>query len=190
MNPMSHAVTQQTTRLARWYRSLAHGLFYLLTFTLPLIVFPWTTEALEINKQTALLLASAVAMIAWLGAMVVERQVNLRTHAWWWLIGGFLLAVIVSASFSAAPFVSWVGQAGQEYTSVLTLVGLCAMMMIGAHTLSDTKVQRRIWSALFLSSAVVAVFTLGPLVSWNAPELIGTPYATGLYLTVMTILAA
>jgi len=182
--------TKQTARLARWYRSFAHGLFYLLAFSLPLIVFPWTTEALEINKQTALLFASAVAMIAWLGAMVVEREVRLRTHPWWWLIGGFLLSAIVSAFLSSAPFVSWVGQSGQEYTSVLTLVGFCAMMMIGAHTLSDTRVQQRIWSALFLSSAIVSLLTLGPFISWQAPELIGTPYATGLYLTVMTILAA
>ena len=182
--------TKQTARLARWYRSCAHGLFYFLIFTLPLIALPWTTDALEINKQTVLLLTSALAMIAWLSAMVVERQVRLRVHPWWWLIVGFLLAVIVSASLSSAPFVSWIGQSGQEYTSALTLVGLCVMMVIGAHTLSDTRVQRRVWSALFLSSALISICTLGPLISWQAPELIGTPYATGLYLTIMTILSA
>ena len=185
-----NASNKQTARLARWYRSVAHGLFYLLTFAIPLLALPWTLDALEANKQTLLILGSALAMIAWLGAMVVERQARLRTHAWWWVLLAFVIGVIISAGFSFAPFTSWVGQAGQEYTSVLSLIAFGSLLFIGAHTLSQTVTQQRVLSALFIGSAIVALLALAQLGSWSAIELIGTSYAMGTYLAIMTIVAA
>ncbi|MBT4856587.1 tetratricopeptide repeat protein [Candidatus Uhrbacteria bacterium] len=182
--------TKQTVRLAQWYRSAARGLFYLLTFAIPLLALPWTLDALEINKQTLLILGSSLAMIAWLGAMVVERKAEVRSHIWWWLLIAFVVGVVVSAVFSIAPFTSWVGHAGQEYTSVISLISFCALMAIGAHTLPETVTQRRVWSALFLSSAIVTVLSFVQFFSWSAIEVVGTPYAMGAYLSIMTVLSA
>lgn len=182
--------TKQTARLARWYRSVAHGLFYFLTFAIPLLALPWTLDALEANKQTLLILGSALAMIAWLGAMVVERTASIRAHAWWLVLLLFFIGVIVSAGFSFAPFTSWVGQAGQEYTSVLSLIAFGSLLFIGAHALPSTMTQRRVFSALFVSSAIVALLALSQLASWSTLELVGTPYAMGTYLTIITTLAA
>src|SRR3989338_6618624 len=86
----------------------------------PIILFPWTVDALEINKHTFVIIAVIAAAVLWLGAMLLSRAAVFRPSWLYAPLAAFFLALLFSAAMSVAPYTSLVGQGMQEYTSVLT----------------------------------------------------------------------
>lgn len=146
--------------LSRWYHVLTRGIVYVLAFAVPLAYLPWTFDPLEVNKQTIVIIGVVLAMLLWCAAAVTERRMQLRKDGIFLLLGLFVLAVLVSAGLSASPYLSFVGQTGDEYTSVLSLVVFGLLFFIVAHTLTATSAQRVLWSATVLSGSAVALVTL------------------------------
>lgn len=183
---------QQSSRAGRIYGKIARGSFYLLVLLVPVTFFPWTVDALEINKQTLTLILSAIAVISWLGMMVSEKQFFVK-KSWLFLLAiAFLLSALVSSALSLAPVVSWVGQSTQEYASFISLFAFVLVFIVGAHYLTETSVQRTVWSLSFISSAVIGVFILLAILGFPVINtlFVGTPNALGLYLATMSVLGS
>lgn len=133
---------------------------YALFFLLPLFFLPWTTSILEHNKQLLLVVLSILALVAWLGQMVMTKRLTFRS-GWLNVIPGvFLLAVLISAATSFAGYQSWVGQAAQEYTSFLSIVMYVVLFYVLMNNASGTQTQRNILFAVLLSSAISGLVTL------------------------------
>jgi len=135
-----------------------------LFFLTPLVFAPFTTEALEMNKQVVLVVLVFLAAIGLLGNMVTERRVSLR--------GGllinivplvFLAAILISTILSLAGIESWLGYGGQEYVSFLTAVAGVTLFYTLVNA-SDTRLARQSLLALLLSSSIVGLLTLLSLV--------------------------
>ncbi|MFH1767064.1 MAG: tetratricopeptide repeat protein [Patescibacteria group bacterium] len=182
--------TQGSKKLAKLFANISRMMLIGLAGLVPLFFLSWTVEPLEVNKQTLLIFLAAIAMLAWLGMMVVEKRLYFKKSSVFVVVAVLLISVALSAAFSLAPFTSWVGQAKQEYTSFLTFLGLALIFLIGSHTLSRTKTQRALWSVSLLASAfigIVAVLNQFGLSIFET-NLIGSPSALGFYLVSMAVL--
>ncbi len=133
---------------------------YLLFFLVPLFFLPWTTSALEINKQMLLVVLTTVGLVAWLGQMVLSKRLTFKS-GWLNVVPGlFFVAMLVSSIMSIAGYQTWVGQASQEYTSFLSMTMFILLFYVLMNGFSSTLVQRNILFALLLSSAIGGLVTL------------------------------
>lgn len=190
MSNQSHG-NSRSHRLASVYEKGARVFLYLAIGLIPITSLAWTVDPLEINKQTVLIVLTALAVIAWLGSMVVRKEASfIRSKA---LLAAllFLGSVLVSSFVSIAPYTSWIGQLSQEYTSFLTLLCFVLFFFAGVHLLRDTSAQRVVWTVALSASALVGLIALLDLAGLDlfATNLIGVPNSLGLYLAVLAILA-
>jgi tetratricopeptide (TPR) repeat protein len=133
---------------------------YTLFFLLPLFFLPWTTSVLEHNKQLLLVVLSILALVAWLGEMVMTKRLSFRSGWLNILPGAFLLAVLISAATSFAGYQSWVGQAAQEYISFLSIAMYVVLFFTLMNNASGTQTQRNILFVVLLSAAISGLITL------------------------------
>ena len=178
--------------MTKFYHSLARWSFYLMVLLVPITFLPWTVDGLELNKQTLVLILSSVAVIAWLGVMIVEKKFSFKKSWLFTVVGLFLLSTAISSAFSLAPYTSWVGSGAQEYTSFVSLLAFGLIFIVGSHFLSEAKVQQKVWSLSLIASALVGLsitFSLAGLQIFST-NFIGTPNALALYLVAMSVLGA
>lgn len=133
---------------------------YLLFFLLPLFFLPWSTSVLEHNKQLLLVVLSILALVAWLGQMVMTKRLTFRS-GWLNIIpGAFLLAVLISSATSFAGYQSWVGQASQEYVSFLSVAMYVVLFYVLMNNASGTQTQRNVLFAVLLSSTIAGLIAI------------------------------
>lgn len=141
-------------------RSLAGWSLTTLFFLTPLVFAPFTTEALEINKQVMMVILVGLAVIGLFGSMLAGRRVSLRGG---WLLNTvplvFLGVLLVSSIFSLAGIESWLGYGGQEYVSFLTAAAGVALFYVLVNS-GDAHPVRRSLLALLISSSIVGLVTL------------------------------
>ncbi|MEK7615205.1 MAG: tetratricopeptide repeat protein [Patescibacteria group bacterium] len=179
--------------------SVTRGLLYILVFLTPIFFLPFTTDILELNKQTLLLLLTFTAALTWVGGMLLEKRFAWR-RGWVNILPLlFLAAVGLSAWFSSAPFLSWVGGGMQEYTSVLTILGLTVLFFLVTTVFSDKKAHRFIYLLLLVSAILAGVVALMSLFGIHLPfsfsktqafNTIGTINSVGLYLVTISALGS
>lgn len=133
---------------------------YVLFFLIPLFFLPWTTSVLEHNKQLLLVVLSILALVAWLGEMVITKRLSFRSGWLNMLPGAFLFAVLISAATSFAGYQSWVGQASQEYVSFLSIAMYIILFYILSNNASGTQTQRNILFIVLLSAAIAGFLAL------------------------------
>lgn len=138
-------------------RSVLSGFLFLF----PLFFLPFTLDPLEINKQSLLLIAVCVAFVLLIGSMLLKKEVRLRLGWSQCLPIVICVAFAASAWFSFAPYVSWIGTSGAEYTSVLTWVGLTLLYYL--CTLFQTELQMRHTPRVLLIVSATLVGLLGIL---------------------------
>ena len=158
--PDLSALTSRQAPLTRVYASIVRWSILILVVLLPLFFLTVTTDVLEINKQTLLVLLTFVAALAWLGLMVNRRELTLR-RGWFNAFPVFLwLAVFISSILSQAPFTSWIGQNSQEYTSFLTTTAFVILFYLLVNTMNDAHSRRTLAIALIIPAAVMSVILL------------------------------
>ncbi|TAK04070.1 hypothetical protein EPO34_02845 [Patescibacteria group bacterium] len=184
------------SKLVRLAGPLSRLALVLLFLLLPLFFLPWTSDALEINKQTLLVALLAVGLFSWLGGMVMRKRLSIRP-SWLYAVGaGALVSVAVSAALSSSGYLSWIGQGGQEYMSFLSLLSFGLLFVLLSHVAHETSLQRRLLTALlgagFLSALMAIALVLGvPLPGIGAAagfNTIGTVNALAAFVTVCALL--
>jgi len=180
-----------------FYNVFINWSLYTLFFFLPIFFLPFTSEVFEINKQTLMVVLVLVALLAWLGSMVMEKKLVFRANWLNFLPILLLLAALVSSIFSLAGYQTWVGQASQEYTSFLTTAVCVVLFYILMNKASETQVQRNLFFALLLSSSFSVLVTLLnifgleliPFLTTRGANTIGTITSFTVFLTVMMVLS-
>lgn len=145
-------LVQPLQKLMRWS---IPALFFLV----PLTFAPFTSEALEINKQLLMFVLVFLAAGGLLGVMVSQRQIKLRGG---WLLNilplVFLGVMLISTLASLGGMESWLGYGGQEYTSFLTAV-LGVLLFYTLINGSDTSLARQSLLAVLLATSLLALTT-------------------------------
>lgn len=152
--------------LSTLFRVATRWSVYLLFVLIPVFFLPWTTNALEINKQFVLVLLTLVALMAWLGSMVVSKRLEFRT-GWMNLFPAvFLLVTLVSSMISLAGYQTWVGQVSQEYTGLLTSVMFVLLFYVLLNSASSVEVQRNVLVCILVSAAVSGLLGVLAMLGW------------------------
>lgn len=145
---------------ANLFRRITRWATYLMFLLIPLFFLPWTTSVLEHNKQLLFILFVVIGLVAWLGQMVMRKELTFKS-GWLNLIPGlYFVSVLVASITSSAGYQTWVGQSSQEYTSFLSITLFLVLFFMLMNEASDTLVQRRVLSALLLSSSISGLLTL------------------------------
>jgi len=165
---------------------------------LPLFFLPWTIEVSELNKQLLLVLAAAVAGIAWLGKMLAERKFEYRRSVVNVIVVLFLLVYALSAWLSQSKYMSLVGDFGQEMSGLLSVVSYITFYFVIVNNVRSAKQVTRLLYGLVLGGFVAAVYALlqglglfilpfdfAKTASFNT---VGTVAALGIYLSLVVTL--
>ncbi|OGL66940.1 hypothetical protein A2856_00345 [Candidatus Uhrbacteria bacterium RIFCSPHIGHO2_01_FULL_63_20] len=193
---MDMSFTSHEAKLVRLSGAVVRASLAALFFLTPVFFLPWTSDALEINKQTLLILLLALGLMAWLGGMVMQKKWSVRP-SWLYALGaGALAGVAVSSALSAGGYQGWVGQGGQEYASFLSLLAFGLLFVLLAHAAADTKTQRLLLLALlasgFVAGLIAILLVLGvPLPGIGAARgfnTVGTVNALTVAVTVIALI--
>lgn len=170
-----------------------------LAVLVPVLFLPWTLEVAEINKQYLILLGAMLAGMAWLAKMLAERKFEYRKSAVNVMVVLFAAVYAISSWLSYSPYMSIMGDFGQEKAGLVTLISFVVLYFVTANNLRTVKEVQRVVLALLIGgfvSALYAVFQgLGLYIlpfdfaktaSFNT---VGTSTALGLYLVFTTALA-
>lgn len=166
-----------------------------LLFLFPLFFLPFTLDPLEINKQTFFLIAVCSATILRLAATFFSKDTALKSGWSHWVLLATVVVFSVSAWFSYAPYTSWIGSAGSEYTSVLTWIGFALLFYVCSLFQKNPP-----WGSLLSGAAIagllglLSVFGISfvpffPSLSLTAFNTVGTLNALAIFLVVTTMFA-
>ncbi|MFH1404824.1 MAG: tetratricopeptide repeat protein [Patescibacteria group bacterium] len=139
------------------YSAMPRWIVYVLVFLFPIFFLPISTDVLEINKQTLLLILTLFAVLFWIISNVAGQGLRFRTGFVNILPVLLLLSTAVSAFFSQAPYRSWIGLSMQEYTSFLTMFGFALLFYLVLNTILSEKSQSIISKLIVISSLIVAI---------------------------------
>ncbi len=169
----------------------ARVVLYGLIFSFPLFLLPFTLDYLEVNKQSLLLVSTLTASLLFIASALASKRLILRFD---WLNIFPLLVVVtfgLSAFYSLAPYVSWIGSMGSEYTSVLTIAG--GVMLF--YLLLNISIEKKILQTILLSSASIAglvgiVSIFGAKIIPSLINTVGTFNALAIFLITISVFGA
>ncbi|MFA5947299.1 MAG: tetratricopeptide repeat protein [Patescibacteria group bacterium] len=156
----------------------------------PLVMFPWTTDHFDFNKAFVLvILGTGIAASSFFG-MALTKSLRVKMHPVLLLPAIFLLVTALSSVFSLDQATSFIGEGGQEHTSLLMGIFLYILLLLGAIFLEDEGFQKSLSSALLVGSAITGALTLVTFVGISIPPFqntVGVPTAFAVYMITMTM---
>ncbi|MFZ2681736.1 MAG: tetratricopeptide repeat protein [Patescibacteria group bacterium] len=170
----------------------AKGLVLASIVLVPVTVLPWTSDIFEINKQLVFILSVGSGAACYMLSLLLGRQAIKWPNVLILLPLLMILATAMSAAWSVSPIVSWLGQGGQEYASVLSLIGFVGAFLL-IKTLSATeRFTGWIFLSLLTAAGVVGVALIPTFLGFSSlsfGNLLGTPHACAVYLLIVSTLA-
>jgi len=186
-------------KLASFADAVARWSLYLALLLFPLMYCPGLVDAVELPKQTLLVVVTAVATLAWLGKMLVTRRLEIRRSIMHVFVLTYLVIYALAAWFSKSRYASLAGDFGQEKAALSTLVCFALLYFVAVHIWRSAKDVRTAASWLMLGGAVTLLLgflqalgvsilpgSSGAGASFNT---IGTTNALGAYSAALLALA-
>ncbi|MDD4995153.1 MAG: tetratricopeptide repeat protein [Patescibacteria group bacterium] len=184
----------EASRLIRFCDFVIRWSIYLAVFLIPLWFLPFTQDALEINKQTLLVILSVIALLAWFGRMMALRQVEFKRTVLNLIVALYVLGYGIVAWFSSDRYLSFVGTGTLEQFSFLSVLAFAVMYFVISNNVRDLKFVRNILytlaGALTLTSFFGILQMLGAyILPWDFARVvtfntIGTIYALGIFQVI------
>ncbi len=170
-----------------------------LVFLVPLIFTPWTIDILELSKQTLLVILVSVAVIAWAGKVVAEKQFTIIRHWVHLMVLLFGIGYLVISFFSQDRYLSFVGAFGQMPWSFATILSLVLLYFVVVHHVRKTSQVYNFILTFLLSSFIAACYGALQIFGWNIFDFtvaqsrgfssVGTMYSLAVYLVVPVIVS-
>ncbi|MEK7537304.1 MAG: tetratricopeptide repeat protein [Patescibacteria group bacterium] len=111
-------------KYARW-------LIYVLVFSTPLFLLPWTSEVLELNKQLLIFVLSSIGLILYLVQTIRTGRLVIRKSFLNYAVLVFLAAVLLVSLFSDFKYQSLFGGFGAGfYESFVSTAGLAIFFFL------------------------------------------------------------
>lgn len=129
---------------------------YALVFLLPLLFLPWTSDVLDFNKQTLLVLFVSIAMFAWITKVLVSGKFSANLNKTHIAVLVLFLVYLVSTLFSLDKYGSFWGWPRVTSESLLSLIGLAILYFLISNAFSKKEI---ILSVIILAvSSLLAAF--------------------------------
>ncbi|HCC83528.1 TPA: hypothetical protein DEP96_01630 [Candidatus Uhrbacteria bacterium] len=173
-------------RVSHLWTSVA---FLILAVAIPLLYLPFTIEPHELIKQTLLVLIIVLSSLTLVATIIQTRTLTLRRDWSYLLFALLIVSLLIAPGLRESPFLSLMGQAGQEYTSVLSFVMYGLLFFLGAESLKTPGQISRLLSALLIGSALISILAIPAFFGATfPPPLIGGANTFAVYLiTLMTL---
>jgi len=189
----------QSNKLVQFCDFVIRWSVYLAVFLIPVWFLPLTLDALEINKQTMLVVLAIIALMAWFGRMMALRQVEFKRGVLNLIVLLYLVGYGIISWFSDDRYQSFVGTSGLQQFSFLTMLAGVIMYFVISNNIRDLKFVRNIIYFFVGSSALTALYGIFQIIGvyplWWADftksvtfNSIGTIYALSIFLTVSYVL--
>lgn len=190
----------RTNLISTYLQTASRWVLYGFLFLFPLFFLPFTLDPLEINKQSLLLIAVCVSFVLLSGSILLKNELRIKL-GWLQVFPiGICLAFALSSVFSFAPFTSWIGTSGAEYTSVLTWIGLALLFYLVTMFQKELEMTKMFWIILVSSASLtgligilslfgVSVIPFFPALTTSAFNTVGTMNALAIYLIAMSLYA-
>lgn len=167
---------------------------YLLVVLLPVFFLPWSSDALDFNKQTLLALLAFIALFAWMLKILISGNFHFNVNKVHIVVGLLLLVYIISSVFSVMQYGSLWGWPNSTSESLLSVIGLFIVYFLISNTFAKKEVFVSLILLAFSSLAaasfallqIFGVYTLPFSFSHSvAFNTIGQVGALGLFLAVL-----
>ena len=191
---------KSTKNISLYLQMASRWVLYGFLFLFPLFFLPLTLDPLEINKQSLLLVSVCLSFVLLIGSILLNKEMRVRL-GWSQLFPvGIVIAFAVSAVFSFAPFTSWIGTSGAEYTSVLTWIGLALLFYLVTMFQKELELSKTLWMILVSSACLagligvlsvfgVSIIPFFPALAVTAFNTIGTANTLAIFLIAMSLYA-
>ncbi|MBI4600111.1 tetratricopeptide repeat protein [Candidatus Uhrbacteria bacterium] len=150
------ATTEQKEQWSGLLDTILEWSFIGLVFLMPLFFLPFTTEALELNKQMLLFVGALWLGLVYTTKIVVTGKIELKRSPLGWGMLALLAAWILATVFSLYPYNSILGLDRQEFLSLATLIAALVFTFILGNN-GTPRTTSRLLYALLISTALVTV---------------------------------
>jgi tetratricopeptide (TPR) repeat protein len=129
---------------------------YSLVFLLPILFLPWTSDALDFNKQTLLVLLVFVALFSWLAKVLISGRFSINLNKTHIAVLVLFLVFLVSTIFSQDRYGSFWGLPRVTSESLLTVISLALLYFLVSNVFTKKEIHTSI--ILLALSSLLAVF--------------------------------
>jgi len=143
--------TSLTVRICDWITKYS---IYALVFFLPILFLPWTSEVLDFNKQTLLVLLVFVSLFAWMLKVLVSGRFHLNVNKIYIFAGILALSYLLSTVFSVDRYGSFWGWPRVSADGFITMIGLLVLYFIVSNVFSKKEIINSVY--VFSVSALIA----------------------------------
>lgn len=168
---------------------------YLLVFLLPVLFLPWTSDILDFNKQTLLLLLVLVALFGWMAKTLISGKLSLNKNKSYIAVLALFFAYFLSTIFSLDKYASFWGWPRPVSESLLTIICFAIFYFLISNALSGKEILKSlsllgfsffvavlIGTLQLLGVAVMPFLNFTKSASFNTIGLVGS---FGIFLTVL-----
>lgn len=148
---------EQRPALARWLGYVIDAVLYIGVAAIPLAIFPYTLDSMELPKQALLLILTAIGLVAWVGQALCTRSFIVARSWLHGAVAAFGIGYIVVAAFSTDRYISFAGTFGQLQWSVATMMALIVWYVLIVHAVQGTTKLYHLILVFLGSSLVVGV---------------------------------
>jgi O-antigen ligase len=166
---------------------------YVLTFLLPILFLPWTSDVLDFNKQSLLVLFTSIALFSWITKVLVSGKFSINLNKTHIAVLILFLVYLASTVFSLDKYGSFWGWPRVTSESLLSLMGLVIVYFLISNAFSKKEIVKSviILSVSSLLVGFVGVFqTLGLFLPFDFAKntsfnTIGLVSSLGMFLAVL-----
>lgn len=131
---------------------------YCLAFLTPLFFLPFNTSVLELNKQLLLVVFALVLLIAWIGKMIAQGQMEMKKS--WLNIGLALFTIfyLISTVFSKNIYQGLVGTGNLLGESLFSLLALLIIFFVAVNNIKNRQEINGLVFSIICSGILVGLF--------------------------------
>jgi len=141
--------------IAKVCEIISKYLIYISVALTPVLFFPWTTDALDFNKQAVFIFLIFLSLFFWMIKVLISGTFTASLNKNHFAFIFFILAYLASTIFSLNKNGSFWGWPAVTSESLLTIIGFAVLYFLITSVFSKKEILNSI--AVFLSASLVAV---------------------------------
>lgn len=157
---------------------------YILVFLLPLFFLPWTSDILDFNKQTLLILLVSMSLFSWIVKVLVSGKFKANLNKTHIAVLILFLVYLASTVFSLDKYGSFWGWPRVTAESLLTMIGFVIFYFLISNVFSKKEIINSviILAISGLVAGILGVLQLFNILSFNT---IGLVSDLGIFLALL-----
>jgi len=179
---------------AKWCDKVIRVLLHIAVIAIPLLFLPFTFEAFELTKQTALYTIAILLVLMWLIKIIIEKRVTLTKTILTIPILVFLGVELIGTLLSTDMYSSFFGFYGRFNGGFVQYAALAIIFLVAVNNIKSLKrVTEYLYSFIFAYTVILVISFLQVFGAYVFPwdfTRIGSFNPTGASLTSLSIFLA